>query len=96
MDTDLLRSSSLDNFIIGLGSGPSDTEVAPIAVFTPQPNVKYQIQPVNTYYISYGEYTPGDLIDVTMLGQTVAVDFAHHSPNVVINHTERGSLVVMI
>jgi len=82
--------------MIGLGGSTSGTDKGPSAMFIPQPNVKYQIQPVNTYYITYGDYTPGVLIDVTKVGETLEVDFAHHSPDVKVVHNEHGSLVMQI
>ncbi|MCJ1476006.1 hypothetical protein MMC13_004670 [Lambiella insularis] len=85
-----------NNYMIGPGRSTSGGSKTPAAVFIPQSNVKYQIQPVNTYYIAYGDYTPGVLIDVTKLGQTVLVDFAHHKATVNIVHTEHGQLVLQV
>ncbi len=67
-----------------------------MAIFTPQPNVKYQIQPANTYYLTYGDYAPGELIDVTKLGETLTIDFAHHSPNFNVVHNSYGTLILQV
>lgn len=82
--------------MIGLGGSSSGGDKTPTAMFIPQPNVKYQIQPANTYYLAYGDYTPGVLIDVTKIGETLAIDFAHHSPNANVVHNAYGALVLQV
>lgn len=87
---------SSDNYMIGLGGSSSGGDKTPAALFIPQPNVKYQIQPANTYYLAYGDYTPGALIDVAKIGETLAIDFAHHSPIASVVHNAYGALVLQV
>jgi hypothetical protein len=43
----------------------------------PEPNASYQIKPKNQYYLTFGSFTPGQLIDVTMMSSdTVSIDFS--------------------
>lgn len=85
-----------NNYMIGLGGSSSGGDKTPAALFIPQPNVKYQIQPANTYYLAYGDYTPGALIDVAKIGETLAIDFAHHSPIASVVHNAYGALVLQV
>lgn len=85
------------NYLIGLGGTKNGNSIdGPAATFIPEPNVKYQIQPVNTYYLTVGDYTKGSLIDVTKIGGTVlTIDFtAYSSGQVTVVHNDRGQLVI--
>ncbi|KAI8712500.1 hypothetical protein NCS52_01348400 [Fusarium sp. LHS14.1] len=77
------------NFFIGLASVPT-------ATFKPEPGNQYQIQPVNTYYITYGSvFQVRELLDVAALPKKpLAVDFTVRGPAVVINHNPDGKLVI--
>ena len=61
------------NYMIGLGgSKTGNSSDGPAATFMPEPNVDYQIQPVNTYYLTFGDYTKGAIIDVNKIGTMVS------------------------
>lgn len=65
------------------------------ATFVPAPQVVYQIQPSNTYYIIPGEFAQSAIIDYTKIGNKVAVDFAKYpSSNVTIVHDSQGNLTI--
>jgi hypothetical protein len=80
--------------MIGLGGSSGGDATGPSATFIPEPNVKYQIQPANTYYVTFGNYTEGVLIDVTKIGTTCKIDYTKQPMNVSIVHTEKGELVI--
>lgn len=84
------------NWLIGLGGSSNGTgSTGPAATFMPEPNVKYQIQPVNTYYVCFGDFTKGALIDVTKIGgSTCTIDFTHLPSSVTIVHDAEGELVL--
>ncbi|KAI3532274.1 hypothetical protein CSPX01_13586 [Colletotrichum filicis] len=85
------------NYLIGLGGSQTGaSQDGPSATFIPEPNVQYQIEPANTYYLTVGNYTKGALIDVTKTGKTtLEIAFAKlPSPNVVIVHNANGNLVI--
>src|SRR5579862_8098708 len=66
-----------DNYMIGLGgSKTGNTDNGPSATFVPEPNAHYQIQPANTYFLAFGDYTKGNIIDVQKIGgQVLEIDF---------------------
>jgi hypothetical protein len=83
--------------MIGLGPASGDGAVAgPAATFIPEANSTYQIQPVNTYYLTTGSYTKGDLIDVTKVTTTFATLNFTWETDYRINHTDTGFLVIQI
>ncbi|KAJ4171388.1 hypothetical protein NW754_013157 [Fusarium falciforme] len=84
------------NFFIGLASSPDGASSVPTATFKPEPGNQYQIQPVNTYYVTYGSvFQVGELLDVAKLPKKpLAVDFTVRGPAVVINHNPDGKLVI--
>lgn len=65
-----------------------------MATFIPEPSVRYQIQPLNTYYLTVGSYRKGEIIDASKIGGSiVAIDFTKlRSNNVVIVHDDHGNL----
>ncbi|UPK95315.1 hypothetical protein LCI18_006250 [Fusarium solani-melongenae] len=84
------------NFFIVLASSPDGASSLPTATFKPKPGNQYQIQPINTYYITYGGvFQVGELLDVAKLPKKpLAVDFTVRGPAVVINHNPDGKLVI--
>ncbi|KAH7146279.1 hypothetical protein EDB81DRAFT_934207 [Dactylonectria macrodidyma] len=90
-----LQQATKGRYVIGLGGSKSGNGVdGPAATFVPEPGVRYQIQPLNTYYLAVGDFSKGSLIDVTKIGSTtVAVDFATSpTDDVVIVHDDHGNL----
>ncbi|EFY92549.1 hypothetical protein J3458_011631 [Metarhizium acridum] len=85
------------NYLIGLGGSRTGTSfTAPAATFIPKPNIKYQIQPVNVFYVTHGNYSKGSLIDVTKTGHaTVTIDFAEQGrDDIVIVHDNHGNFQI--
>lgn len=81
------------NYMIGLGgSKTGNSNDGPSATFVPEPNVDYQVEPVNTYYLTFGDYTKGALIDTNKIGTMATIDFNQLDSDVVIVHDEHGIL----
>ncbi|KAF2130072.1 hypothetical protein P153DRAFT_385308 [Dothidotthia symphoricarpi CBS 119687] len=73
-----ISDAKTGNFFVGVGSSASDYDGKPTATFMPEPNASYQIKPTNQYYLTFGSYTPGQLVDVTMMASdTVLLDFSY-------------------
>lgn len=78
--------------MIGLG-GSSGSNTSTAAVFTPQPSTNYQIQPQNIYYLTTGDYSPGDIINIVKTSQDVLkLDFTGQggSPIIDVTHNSHG------
>ncbi|KAL8718285.1 MAG: hypothetical protein Q9225_004563 [Loekoesia sp. 1 TL-2023] len=65
------------NQFIGLGGqDPVDSSnIVPIAVVPAQPSTDAYIVPKAIYYISWGTYLPGQIIDVTTIAKPAKLDF---------------------
>ncbi|KAH7028815.1 uncharacterized protein B0I36DRAFT_349807 [Microdochium trichocladiopsis] len=65
------------NQFVGLGAqDPMDaTNIVPVATFLAQPNTTSYIRPRNQYYISWGTYVAGEIIDVTTIAEPCEIDF---------------------
>ncbi|GAB7346921.1 hypothetical protein MBLNU459_g1989t1 [Dothideomycetes sp. NU459] len=86
------RDAMKFNCVVGLGGG--EDRVVPLACFIPQPNVAYTIQPLHTYYVTFGPLEKGMLIDSAMLGACLEVDLDKLTGDVTVIHTEDRSLVL--
>ncbi|KAG5663423.1 hypothetical protein KAF25_001359 [Fusarium avenaceum] len=85
------------HYLIGLGGTRNGNSIdGPAAIFVPEPNETYQIEPVNTYYVTVGDYTKGSLIDANEIGGTVVtIDFDEYSSGqVTVVHNDWGQLVI--
>ena len=80
------------NYMIGLGGSKTGASDGPAATFVPEPNVDYQIQPVNTYFLTFGDYTKGAIIDVNKIGTVATVDYTQMESDVTIIHDAHGNL----
>ncbi|KAF9763872.1 hypothetical protein IL306_002971 [Fusarium sp. DS 682] len=90
-----LRSATENNFFVGVASSPDGGNVVPIVTFRPEPGCQYQIQPSNTFYISFGQpMQVGQLVDLARMRQALRTDSNNSGPNVTTNHTPHGQLVV--
>ena len=84
----------IDNYVIGIG-GSSGGNTGPTVTFVPQPGVSYQIQPSNKYYVTFGNYAAGNIIDVTKIAKKiVAVDFTKLPNKVKIKHDQNNVLTI--
>lgn len=94
----ILRQTSvltvlLDSYTLGFGISARRTgKIIPAATFIPHPNIRYQIQPITTYYITSGDFAPGNIIDISRLGPTAKVDYNTLKPDALIIHDEYGKL----
>jgi hypothetical protein len=85
-----------DRFIVGLGGSRNGQGFdRPLASFVPDPAVEYQIQPSNTWYLTFGSYSQGSLISKDSVGgPVVAIDFNDLPGDVTIVHDDSGRLVL--
>ncbi|KAF4443315.1 hypothetical protein F53441_11467 [Fusarium austroafricanum] len=49
-----LNDATEGNIFVWVGSSPDDYSSAAIATFRPEPGNRYQIQPLNTFYVASG------------------------------------------
>lgn len=90
-----IAEAKKQKYVIGLGGAKAGTgSVGPAATFMPEPNVDYQIEPTNVYYLTFGNFTPGSLIDVNKIGSLCVIDYGVLNDDVVIVHDDHGNLVV--
>ena len=80
--------------MIGLGAALPDDMIYPLAVFPPQPNVRYQIDPVKIYYFVCSDCEWHTIVDQSSLPAASAkVDFAIHGRrDVTFVHDDHGNL----
>ncbi|ORX96588.1 hypothetical protein BCR34DRAFT_593793 [Clohesyomyces aquaticus] len=87
------------NWMIGIGgmTDPTGKQAAPAALFSPQPNAQYQIQPVVTFYVTFGTYTSSTLVNIQEVGtQTLMVNFTELGKDTVnVEHNAHGELVIL-
>ncbi|KAG9508297.1 hypothetical protein J7337_001861 [Fusarium musae] len=84
-----------NNFFVGVAGSPNDSSSSPIATFRPEPGNRYQIKPSNVFYISFGQRLQvGQLVDVAKIRNPLRIDFANSGPNIIINHTPTGELII--
>ncbi|KAF4337525.1 hypothetical protein FBEOM_8623 [Fusarium beomiforme] len=92
-DNQFTFQAAKDNgWVIGLGKVVNGKTV-PAATIIPQPNCNYQIQPINTWYIAYGTYKAGQVVNFEMTGLTKAtVDFTSGPSNARVVHSQGGQI----
>jgi len=82
------------NFLIGLG-GTINGVNNPAATFQPEPMTTYNIQPVNKYWVTFGDFKQGAIVNIEKIGKAKCdVDFTILPFQVTINHTSHGDLVI--
>lgn len=64
--------SPLNNFVFGLASDNGGAIPSPVATFSAAPNDTYNVTPVVQFYVADGNYTAGEVIDVTTVSTTAA------------------------
>ncbi|KAK2605656.1 hypothetical protein N8I77_008480 [Diaporthe amygdali] len=90
-----INDAKKHNYMIGLGGAKTGSgSMGPAATFMPEPNVDYQIEPVNVYYLTFGNYTQGALIDVNKIGSLCTIDYGVLNDDVTVVHDDHGNLVV--
>ncbi|KAL6918271.1 hypothetical protein ACHAP8_007533 [Fusarium lateritium] len=89
-------NNAKDNgWVIGLGKIVNGQTV-PAATIIPQPNCSYQIQPINTWYISYGSYRAGQVCNFEMSSlQKATVNFSNSS-NARVVHSPGGEITTQV
>ena len=80
------------SYMIGLGSGQGDRGL--LDTFMSVPDTRDQIQSVNVYCISFGDYTLGGSVDVQMKDGLCTVEYDNMSSSVDIVHVATGRLVI--
>lgn len=60
----------------------------------PEPNVDYQIEPTNVYYLTFGNFPPILLIDTDKIGSLCVIDYGNLNDDGVVVHDDHVNLVV--
>ncbi|KAK1754834.1 hypothetical protein QBC47DRAFT_360893 [Echria macrotheca] len=90
------QSAQENGWVIGLGKIVNGEELA-AATIVPQPNCAYQVQPVNIWYITYGDYQSGQVCNFEMTGLTKAtVDFTSGTSNAKVVHSAGGQITTQV
>ncbi|KAI8221908.1 hypothetical protein K4K54_007333 [Colletotrichum sp. SAR 10_86] len=64
------------NMYFGVGAKvPGTDAIIPIQTYEAQPGVVAQIFPKVKYYIAFGHYEPGTIVDMSQLGDVLSIDF---------------------
>jgi hypothetical protein len=82
---------------IGLGAqDPQDpSNIIPIAVFAAQPGSQNIITPKPKYYISWGSFNPGRIIDVATIAEPCVIDFSDNTADLAnVEHHNDGTWTV--
>jgi hypothetical protein len=89
---DIFPNLLSDGWTIGLGGTNGGDADGPLAVWVPEGNASYQIEPAQKYYVAFGDYQQNSLIKVSSVSRGYATaDFGDGSRNEVsIVHDERG------
>ncbi|KAJ5190130.1 uncharacterized protein N7498_009115 [Penicillium cinerascens] len=64
-----------NNTFIGLGAQDMHGNVVPVATVPAFPGITYNMFPVVKFYVSYGTFVEGQILDVEELGPQLEVDF---------------------
>lgn len=85
------------NQFIGVGAeDPTDnSNIVPVAVIEAVPETTSFFVPTPKYYISWGTYTAGEIVDVTTIAVPALVDFTGKAATkAMVEHTFDGSWVI--
>lgn len=83
-----------DTIYVGVGVDNPNTrgKVSPIETWTVEPGLKMVIFPKPVYYLTTGQYEPGNVVDRKALGSLVKIDFtAAHSDDAYLFHSSNGA-----
>ncbi|KAF7536254.1 hypothetical protein G7054_g4668 [Neopestalotiopsis clavispora] len=74
--------NTIGNIFFGVGARDPETgEVVPIQTYRAQPNFSAVLYPVVKYYIAFGNYEPGTIVNKAELGRVLSLDFTGISLN---------------
>ncbi|CVL03554.1 uncharacterized protein FMAN_15133 [Fusarium mangiferae] len=80
-------------YMIGVGGSTNGTGLSGAqATFCPEPLTTYQIEPFKTYYLTWGNYQQGALVDYTKIANIKEIDFTKLPHEIVITHDEYNYL----
>ncbi|KAH8694360.1 hypothetical protein BGZ61DRAFT_532454 [Ilyonectria robusta] len=83
-----------DNWVFGLGKSIGGQPVA-AATMTPAPSTSCQITPSNIWYITYGQYVQGQILNIDEARTpVVAIDFSQLPAEVTVVHSQNGTLSI--
>jgi hypothetical protein len=68
------------NIYCAYGKRDSKGTVVPVLSWQARSNSTYKVTPIVTFYISTGEYKPGETVDITTLGAIATIDFTTALP----------------
>ncbi|KAF5543898.1 hypothetical protein FMEXI_6832 [Fusarium mexicanum] len=67
-----------NNTYFGVGArDPRGGDIIPIQTYRARPNVVSEIFPRSKYYIAFGNYEPGSIVNMNQLGNVLEVDFTN-------------------
>ncbi|KAH6884429.1 hypothetical protein B0T10DRAFT_608779 [Thelonectria olida] len=92
-----LAKAKQNKWAIGLGKVVNRIVAAAIIIpqrIIPQPGCKYQIKPVNTWYITYGDFRGGQVVNIEMIGsERATIPFnKNSSSDVRVIHNDSGQI----
>ena len=87
--------SNQDNYMTELGLSSTGGKKAS-ATFVPEPRKNYQIQHMHMhiYYLTFGDYVQGSIIDVSKTKAPKMIDFYMNPADVTVIHDENGKLKI--
>ncbi|KAF5593865.1 sulfatase [Fusarium subglutinans] len=82
-------------YMIGVGGSTNGTGLSGAqATFCPEPLTTYQIEPSNTYYLTWGKYEQGDLVNYTEVANIKEIDFTKLPNEIAIIHDDCNRLEI--
>lgn len=88
----------IGNWLIGVAcsSGSASSSTNPAALFTPNPSATYLITPNINFWISWGDYTANQMVDVSERGTNPRlIQFTAMGTNkATVLHDASGNLVI--
>jgi len=88
------ESDDGQRFYIGIGAKDYYGDVKPLSVFRPTANSSITITPTKKFWICAGQQTSGAIIDVSSIGEALAIDFAVQGSNVHVVHTADNDIII--
>lgn len=59
----------------GIGAKNPKGDIIPVQTYRAQPGIVAQVFPKVKYYIAFGEFVPGTVVDLSSLGDVLSIDF---------------------
>lgn len=83
--SDPADSMDTANIFIGMGArDPKQGGITPVATVPADPNSDFYFQPIVKYYIGWGDFEPGTVVNIAEIGPVLTVDFTQLTVNNVV------------